>query len=90
MVGTKSYTLARMAPSPRVSYLVTDQVPPFSQRMGVSLISDLVGTKSYTLARMAPSPRLSYVVTNQVPPLSRRVTVALTFVLLNRMSNTHI
>ena len=53
LVGTKSYTLARMAPSPRLSYLVTDQVPPFSQRMAVSLVSDLVGTKSYTLTRMA-------------------------------------
>ena len=42
-----------MAPSPRLSYLVMDQVPPFSWRMVVSLISDLVGTKSYTLARMA-------------------------------------
>ena len=51
--GTKSSTLARKAPSPRLSYLVMDQVPPFSRRMAVALISDLVGNKSYTLARMA-------------------------------------
>ena len=62
LVGTKSYTLVKMAPSPRLSYLVTDQVPPFSWRMEVTLKSDLVGTKSYTLARMAPSPRMSYLV----------------------------
>ena len=31
LVGTKSYTLVRMAPSPRLSYLVTDQVPPFPE-----------------------------------------------------------
>ena len=37
LVGTKSYTLVRMAPSPRLSYLVTDQAPPFSRRMAVSL-----------------------------------------------------
>ena len=30
LVGTKSYTLIKMAPSPRLSYLVTDQVPPLS------------------------------------------------------------
>ena len=42
-----------MAPSPRLSYLVTNQVPPFSQKMAVALIFDLVGNKSYTLARMA-------------------------------------
>ena len=53
LVGTKSYTLIRMALSPRLSYLVTDQVPPFSRRMAVAFISDLVGNKSYTLARMA-------------------------------------
>ena len=53
LLGTKSYTLVKMAPSPRLSYLVMDQVPPFSQRMEVALISNLVGTKSYTLARMA-------------------------------------
>ena len=29
LVGTKSYTLTRMAPSPRLSYLVTEQVPSF-------------------------------------------------------------
>ena len=53
LVGTKSYTLIIMAPSPRLSYLVTDQVPPFSRRMAVALIPDLVGNKSYTLTRMA-------------------------------------
>ena len=42
-----------MAPSPRLSYLVMDQVPPFSQRMAVALTYDLVGNKSYTLSRMA-------------------------------------
>ena len=36
-----------------MSYLVMDQVPPFSQRMAVVVISDLVRNKSYTLARMA-------------------------------------
>ena len=51
--GTKSSTLSRKALNPKLSYLVTDQVPPFSQRMAVALISDLVGNKSYTLARMA-------------------------------------
>ena len=53
MVGTKSYTLIRMAPSPRLSYLVMDQVPPFSWRMEIILKFDLVRTKSYTLIRMA-------------------------------------
>ena len=70
MVGTKFYTLIRMTPSPILSYLVMDQVPPFSRIMAITLTSDLVGTKSYTLIRMAPSPRLSYLVTDQVPPLS--------------------
>ena len=42
LVGTKSYTLIRMAPSPRLSYLVTNQVPPLSQRMEISLTSDLL------------------------------------------------
>ena len=31
LVGTKSYTLARMAPSLGLSYLVTNQVPPFPE-----------------------------------------------------------
>ena len=53
LVGTESYTLVKMAPSPRLSYLVTEQVPPFSPRMEFALISDLVGNKSYTLTRMA-------------------------------------
>ena len=53
MEGTKSSHHERMAPSPILSYLVTDQVPPFSWRMAVAIISDLVGNKSYTLARMA-------------------------------------
>ena len=42
-----------MAPSPRLSYLVTDQVPPFSQRMVVALTSDL-------LIRMAQHFHLTY------------------------------
>ena len=40
----QSYSHIRMAPGPRLSYLVTDQVPPFSQRMVWALISDQVGT----------------------------------------------
>ena len=52
MEGIESSHHDRMAPIPRLSYLVMDQVPPFSQRMAVALISDLVGNKSYTLARM--------------------------------------
>ena len=51
--GTESSHHDKMAPSPRLSYLVMDQVPPFSWRMEVALISDLVGNKSYTIARMA-------------------------------------
>ena len=42
LVGTKSYTLVRMALSPRLSYLVTEQVLPFSRRMEVALTSDLL------------------------------------------------
>ena len=42
LVGTKSYTLIRMAPSLGVSYLVTDQVPPLSWRVAVALTSDLL------------------------------------------------
>ena len=42
LVGTKSYTLVKIAPSPRLSYLVTDQVPPLSQRVVVALTSDLL------------------------------------------------
>ena len=53
MEGTKSSHHDRMAPSPRLSYLVTDQVPPFSQRMAVALVSGLVGNKPYTLTIMA-------------------------------------
>ena len=53
LVGNESYTLVKMAPSPRLSYQVINQVPPFYQRMVVSLISNLVGTKSYTLIRIA-------------------------------------
>ena len=64
MEGTESSHHDRMAPSPRLSYLVMDQVPPFSRRMVVALIFDSVGNKSYTLARMAPSPKLSYLVTD--------------------------
>ena len=42
LIGTKSYTLIIMAPNPRLSYLVTDQVPPLSQRVVVALTSDLL------------------------------------------------
>ena len=42
LVGTKSYTLIKMAPSPRMSYLVTDQVPPLSRRVAVALTSNLL------------------------------------------------
>ena len=42
LVGIKSYTLVRMAPSPRLSYLVTNQVPPLSQGVEVSLTPDLL------------------------------------------------
>ena len=42
-----------MAPSPILSYLVTDHVPPFSQRMAISLISDL-------LIRMTEHLHLTY------------------------------
>ena len=42
-----------MAPSPRLSYLVTDQVPPFSRRMAVALTSDL-------LVKMAQHLHLTY------------------------------
>ena len=38
----QSYISIRMAPSPRLSYLVTNQAPPFSQRMVVALTSDLL------------------------------------------------
>ena len=42
LVGTKSYTLMRMAPSHRLSYLVMNQVPPLSRRVVVALTSDLL------------------------------------------------
>ena len=42
LAGTESCTLVRMAPNPRLSYLVTDQVPPSSQRMAVALTSNLL------------------------------------------------
>ena len=50
LVGTKSYTIVRMAPSPRLSYLVTDRVPPFPRRMAISLISDqhMIEERLYT------------------------------------------
>ena len=53
LVGTESYTLVRMAPSPRLSYLVTNQVPPFSRRMAIALTFDL-------LARMAQHSHLTW------------------------------
>ena len=71
-----------MAPSPRLSYLVTDQVPPFSQRMAVSLTSDL-------LVKKALNPIL--MVSGNWPGASiQRVAVALTSDLLIRITNTHI
>ena len=50
--GTKSSTLVRKAPSPRLSYLVTDQVPPFLEWQS-TLISDMEGTKSSHHDKMA-------------------------------------
>ena len=48
LAGTESYTLVRMAPSPRLSYLVTDQVPPLSWRVAVSLTSILLDRMAST------------------------------------------
>ena len=48
LVGTESYTLVRMAPSPRLSYLVTDQVPPLSRRAAVALTSILLDRMAST------------------------------------------
>ena len=48
LVGTKSYTLIRMAPSPRLSYLVMDQVPPLSWRVAVALTSVLLDRMANT------------------------------------------
>ena len=48
LVGTKFYTLIRMAPSPILSYLVTDQVPPLSQRVAISLTSVLLDRMAIT------------------------------------------
>ena len=48
MVGTESYTLVRMAPSPRLSYLVTDQAPPLSLRVAVALTSVLLDRMAST------------------------------------------
>ena len=42
LVGTEFYTLVRMALSPRLSYLVTDQAPPLSRRVAVALTSVLL------------------------------------------------
>ena len=41
-----------MAPSPKLSYLVTDQVPPFSWRMEVALTSNLLVRKAVALTYM--------------------------------------
>ena len=48
LVGTKSYILARMAPSPKLSYLVIDQVPPFPEWHS-ALTSDMEGTNPLTM-----------------------------------------
>ena len=48
LVGTKSYTLAIMAPNPRLSYLVTDQAPPLSRRVAVALTSILLDRMANT------------------------------------------
>ena len=48
LVGTESYTLIRMAPSTKLSYLVTDQVPPLSRRVVVSLTSVLLDRMANT------------------------------------------
>ena len=37
-----------MAPNAKLSYLVTDQAPSFSQRMAVALTSDLLIRMAYT------------------------------------------
>ena len=44
----QSYSHIRMSPGPRLSYLVTDQVPPFSRRMAVSLTSVLLDRMAIT------------------------------------------
>ena len=46
--GTKSSTLVRKAPSPRLSYLVTDQAPPLSQRVVIALTSVLIDRMANT------------------------------------------
>ena len=48
LAGTKSYTLVRMAPSPRLSYLVTNQAPPLSLRVAVALTSVLLDRMAST------------------------------------------
>ena len=48
LAGTESCTLVRMAPSPRLSYLVTDQAPPLSRRVAVALTSVLLNIMAST------------------------------------------
>ena len=45
---TKSSTLIRKAPNPKLSYLVMDQVPPLSQRVEISLTSVLLDRMAST------------------------------------------
>ena len=46
--GTKSSTLVRKAPSPRLSYLVIDQAPPLSQRVEIALTSVILDRMANT------------------------------------------
>ena len=48
LVGTESYTLVRMAPSPWLSYMVTDHAPPLSRRVAIALTSVLLDRMAST------------------------------------------
>ena len=48
LVGTESYTLVRMAPSPWLSYMVTDHAPPLSRRVAIALTSILLDRMANT------------------------------------------
>ena len=48
MEGTEYSHHDRMAPSPRLSYLVMNQVPPLSQRVAVALTSFLLNRMAST------------------------------------------
>ena len=48
LVGTESYTLVRMPPSLRLSYLVMDQVSPLSRRVAVAVTSILLDRMAST------------------------------------------